>query len=81
MNPKFDKALKKEQNKDKIEPGDVVQINPESSDTFSRCFMLVTEVKSWGLKGYFSLPNEGEAYYRAEHGSYELVGKAHWWSD
>lgn len=31
-----------------IKPGDVVQIDPSHDERFGGCFMLVTDVKSWG---------------------------------
>ena len=69
-----------------INPGDVVQLSPVNTDNkaFSGCFMVVTDVKSWGVQGYVQVlgPNRdlagGQAYYRAATGTFQVVGKA-WW--
>ena len=68
-----------------IEIGDVVQIDPEHDPTFGGHFLVVTEVKSWGVQGYVTpLPvNRGEprglAYYRIEFDKIARIGKAEWW--
>lgn len=66
-----------------LEPGDVVQIDPESGGFFSGCFMLVTEPKSWGAQGFISIPRSrdelpGRAFFRARFDQMEYVGKAEW---
>jgi hypothetical protein len=66
----------------KIKVGSVVQINPEThKGFFPGCFMLVTEVKSWGAQGFIAMPRSreeppGEAYYRAKWEEMEYVGEA-----
>lgn len=66
---------------DDISPGDVVQLDPEHHthhDGFwAGQLLIVTDVKSWGIQGYARVP-EGEAHYRAEHGTYLRVGAANW---
>ncbi len=57
---------------------DIVQINPETP-TFGGCFLVVTEVKDWGVMGYVSIPGGGEAYYRARHDQYEPVNAEAVW--
>lgn len=75
-------------NKKVIEAGDVVQINPESDQVFGGHFLVVTEVKSWGVQGYcmvFQQPQDdgtikpgGLAYYRCKYENFEYVGSGHW---
>lgn len=43
--------------------------------------IIVSDVKSWGIEGYVTLPDnnqkpKGNAYIRLERGTYEVVGKA-----
>lgn len=70
-----------------VEVGDVVQLSPEATGNraFAGCFLVVTDVYSWGVQGY--VPNLGEsrdtpgglAYYRAEWATVEPTGgKAVW---
>ena len=66
-----------------IEVGDVVQIAPDSDSSFRGCFMLVTEVKSWGAQGFVAMPQArgelpGEAYFRCKWAEMERIGKAMW---
>lgn len=67
--------------------GDVVQLSPEHTGNraFAGCFMVVTDVYSWGVQGYVpdlgKSQNEegGLAYYRAEWATVEPTGgKAVW---
>lgn len=64
-----------------ISINDVVQINPESDLVFGGCFMQVTHVKSWGLRGFVMVPGRGEAHYSINHGTYERIGSAVWKAD
>jgi hypothetical protein len=64
-----------------IEAGEIVQLDPiETKDQmFAGCLMVVTEVKDWGVQGYVQSLGEngeagGQAYYRAEHGTFEATG-------
>ncbi len=64
-----------------IAVGDVVQITPEEDENFGGCFMVVSEVKSWGLQGYCKVPgsqNDGVAYYRVPFDRCERIGPARW---
>lgn len=67
--------------KAKIEPGDIVQLDPEHHthmDGFwAANLMVVTESKSWGVQGYCK-SEKGLAYYRAKEGTFVKVGKAEW---
>jgi hypothetical protein len=61
--------------------GDIVQIDPEHDDCFGGCLMIVTEPKSFGAMGRFSIPERGgagQAYYRCAFEHMELVGHAEW---
>lgn len=55
--------------------GDVIQIT-DSNDKWFPCLLIVSEVKSWGVQGYVSIPMKGDAYYRIDNGKFELVGVA-----
>ena len=57
-----------------VRVNDVVQIVPDHK--WSGCFVLVTEVKSWGVQGFIQVPMEGQAYIRLQHDEFELVGTA-----
>ena len=68
-----------------LEVGDIVQLDPEKvgNSMFAACFMVVTEVKSWGVQGYVQALGEagkpgGQAYYRAKFDEMVKVGKAEW---
>ena len=67
------------------EIGDIVQLDPDNTvnPMFSGCFMVVTEIKSWGVQGYVpSLGDKGKpgglAYYRANFEDIVKVGHAEW---
>lgn len=59
---------------------DVVQINPAHDARFGGCFLLVEEVKSWGVLGFVQIPGNaeqgGQAYYRLPWNGGDYVGKA-----
>jgi hypothetical protein len=64
-----------------VGPNDVVQIDPEHDDRFGGCFLVVTEVKPWGVQGYVSIPDAGKAaraYYRVKTEHMVLIGPAEW---
>lgn len=69
-----------------VQPGDIVQLDPEKTKNkaFAACLMIVTEVKSWGVQGYVQALGTageigGQAYYRAEFGTFEVTGgRAPW---
>lgn len=68
-----------------VEVDDVVQLGPECENpAFRYCFMVVTELKSWGVQGYVQALGEtregpgGQAYYRAKFSEFEPVGRAVW---
>lgn len=54
----------------------VVQLNEKTENkSFIACFMVVTEIKDWGVIGYVSVPGKGAAYYRAKSGTFDLIGE------
>jgi|HubBroStandDraft_3_1064219.scaffolds.fasta_scaffold04924_7 hypothetical protein len=57
---------------------DVVQIDPAHDEVFGGCFLIVTEVKPWGVQGYVQVPGKGQAYYRCEYENCHLIGRAEW---
>lgn len=66
-----------------VEVNDIVQLDPmkTANPAFRACLMIVTEVKKWGVQGYVQVPTDGagQAYYRAENGTFEPTGgKAVW---
>ncbi len=62
-----------------IAVNDVVQINPESDPKWGGCFLVVTEVKSWGIQGWLRIPMQsGSAHYRAPYEHIARVGVAEW---
>lgn len=70
-----------------LEVGEIVQLDPIQTENkaFAACFMVITEIKNWGIQGYVqSLGNTrdeqgGQAYYRATWGTFERTGgKAVW---
>jgi len=63
---------------DDLAVGDVVQVDPAHDERFGACFLVVTELKSWGVQGYVRVPGEGDAYYRVEYAHVHPIGKAEW---
>ena len=56
----------------------MVQIDPTHDPRFGGCFMLVEEVKSWGVQGFVKLPAQGDAYYRVPFEHCMRIGTAEW---
>jgi len=64
-----------------LEPGTVVQLIPKTvvNKMFAGCFMVVTESKGWGAKGFIKVPGGvGDVYYRAGWDEMEVVSKTNW---
>lgn len=66
-----------------LKENDVVQIDPNTTANpmFAGCFMVITELKSWGAQGYVqALGNNGEpggqAYYLAKWEEMHYIGTA-----
>ena len=73
-----------------VEVGTVLQLSPESEEVrpcFKGCFLVVTEVKTWGIQGYipavgatFDEPG-GLVFLRPKWEDLEFVGAAVWRSE
>ena len=69
-----------------LEPGDVVQINPQTAENkaFAGCMLTVTDPKPWGCPGYVQALGEtrdtqgGRAFIRLRWDEMEFVGRAVW---
>lgn len=59
-------------NSSDVKVGDIVQA-VRGNDWFP-CLVVVTEVKSWGIQGYTSIPKRGDAYIRINNGEFEDTG-------
>jgi len=72
-------AISKEKAVNEIKVGDIVQINPYM-ELFGACFVVVTEVRSWGIQGYIqSAGVAGQQYIRLRLEEMEPTGgKAVW---
>lgn len=61
-----------------VEVGDIVQANPEVCE-WGPALVVVSEIKSWGIQGFTSIPRGGEAYIRLQWAEIEPTGgKAVW---
>lgn len=63
-----------------MNPGDIVQIINEKHHWYP-CLVIVSEVKSWGVQGYLTIPqdnsgNVANAYIRLTNEDILIVGKA-----
>jgi hypothetical protein len=62
--------------------GSVVQIDPAHDEVFGACFLVVTEMKSFGVMGYVTIPGKGEkggnAFYRVAFDRVHYIGPAEW---
>lgn len=65
---------------EKILVGDVVQMAPDCTNVaFANCFMVVTELRGWGVIGYFiPFGSAGFIPYREEFGKFARIGRAEW---
>lgn len=68
---------------EQIKVGSVVQVDPEYDKLFAGCFLLVTELKSWGVQGFVAMPKSrdelpGAAYYRVAWENLAYIGQAEW---
>lgn len=59
-----------------IIPGDVIQLTETAQEGWIGCLMVVSEVLSWGVMAYITLPMQGDAYLRVKTGQFEIVGRA-----
>ena len=75
-------------NKNDLGACNVVQIDPQNKTNpmFGGCFLIITEVKDWGVMGYVQSLGEdmkigGQAYIRLKWEDIEPVGEATWMLD
>lgn len=69
-----------------LKEGDIVQLDPNQTShaAFNGCFLVISEIYDWGVQGYIQNIGVtldemgGQIYYRANHGTYQKVGKAVW---
>lgn len=55
----------------------VVQINEKGTPGWVGCFVTVTEVKSWGIQGFVSIPmQEGQEFIRLNFNQIDHIGEA-----
>lgn len=74
-------------NREDVKVGSIVQLHPYElgNPMFGACFMVVTELKSWGVQGFVqALGSNGEpggqAYYRAKWEEFEPTGGTVVWA-
>jgi hypothetical protein len=63
-----------------MQVGTIVQITDETHHWYP-CLIIVSEVKSFGIQGYLSIPRDnsgdvGQAYIRINTDQFEEVGEA-----
>lgn len=64
---------------EEVEPGDVIQINPDHSEMWGGCLAIVEKVQSWGVQCAFPIPDKGAvAFNRIEFGDFVVIGPAKW---
>ncbi len=59
--------------KDALEIHDIVQAIPGVTH-WGPCLVVVSEIKTWGIQGYTSIPMQGDAYIRLKFGEFEHTG-------
>lgn len=62
----------------KVVPGNIVQVDPEKDKCFAGSFVLVTEVREWGIIGFVQIPGSGQAWVRKKWEDVEWCGQAEW---
>jgi hypothetical protein len=69
-----------------LKVGDIVQINPEK-DKYGGFFLVVTEVKCFGVQGYLlshcnfpavRIASSGKAFLRVAWEDMEYIGESYW---
>lgn len=56
---------------------DIAQIDPRDT-RFGGCFMIITELKDWGVAGFVTLPGKERTYVRKKWDDIQWVGSAEW---
>lgn len=68
--------------KSQIGVNSVVQVNTEldeKDNKFAGCFVVVTELKPWGIQGYAqNVGAKGQIYIRLNWEQIEYIGEAEW---
>jgi sporulation protein YlmC with PRC-barrel domain len=57
-----------------IQIHDVMQITPDHD--WGGAFLIVTEVRHWGVIGFVEIPKQGQAYIRIPFEQVEKIGAA-----
>lgn len=60
--------------KNKINIDDIVQLT--ETHKWRGALVQVTEIKSFGIQGFIFMPGYGDAFIRAKHDEFEVVGRA-----
>ena len=59
--------------KNKINIDDIVQLT--ETHKWRGALVQVTEIKSFGIQGFIFMPGYGDAFIRAKHDAFEVVGR------
>lgn len=66
-----------ERNNTWIRENSVVQVNEAGPKEFVGCFVIVTELRSYGIQGYPPIPDAGgRAYVNLNWNEFEYIGEA-----
>ena len=82
--PHLDKTLMNKAYSHEIFVDSLIQINPKTKNQiFACCIVVVTEVNSWGIRGYVQLRGENNhigrcTYVNVPWEEMQPVGTAHW---
>jgi len=64
-----------------IEPGDVIQLDPEHHEMYGGCLFVVRMIKPWGVQAYTMIPRHAgtrRRFMRLPTGSFVRIGKVQW---
>lgn len=59
-----------------VKVNSVVQVNEKGLEGWIGCLVQVSEVKSWGIRGWIQLPKQGPAYIRLKWEEIDYIGQA-----
>lgn len=64
---------------EKLEEGDIIQVNEDGPPHWFRVLLVVDEPRSWGVQAYCTIPGArgagvGDAFMRLEWHEFDLVG-------
>ncbi len=60
--------------KPKVQPGEIVQCNPDSDPKWAGVLCVVEHVRTWGLNAYFVKEDQLVAHLRLPWGSFTPTG-------